>query len=101
MSSGLQWVFDQVDEAIILEDDCIPDASFFPFCAELLERYRDDERVMAVSGDNFQFGKRRRNTAITSRYNRHLGLGELAPRISPLRRRDEALARVARRPMAQ
>ncbi len=38
--SGLNWVFSQVEEAIILEDDCVPDASFFPFCAEMLERYR-------------------------------------------------------------
>lgn len=53
MSSGLDWVFDQVEEAIILEDDCLPDQSFFLFCQELLERYRDDGRVMMISGDNF------------------------------------------------
>jgi len=54
--SGLSWVFDQVERAIILEDDCVPDPTFFPFCAELLERYADDERVMTISGDNYQFG---------------------------------------------
>jgi hypothetical protein len=59
VSSGLNWVFEQVEEAVILEDDCLPHPSFFPFCDELLERYRDDERVMAVSGDNFQFGRAR------------------------------------------
>ncbi len=59
VSSGLDWVFDLVQEAIILEDDCLPDPTFFRFCAELLDRYRDDERVMAVSGDNFQEGHRR------------------------------------------
>lgn len=52
VSSGLSWVFEQVEEAIILEDDCLPDSSFFPYCAELLKRYRDDPRVMLVSGDN-------------------------------------------------
>lgn len=52
VSSGLAWVFDQVDRAIILEDDCLPTASFFPFCDELLTRYADDERVMLISGDN-------------------------------------------------
>lgn len=56
VASGLDWVFDQVDEAIILEDDCVPHPSFFRFCQELLERYRDDKRVMSISGDNFQFG---------------------------------------------
>ena len=59
VSSGLDWVFEHVEEAIILEDDCLPHPSFFPFCDELLERYRTDERVMAISGDNFQRGRRR------------------------------------------
>ena len=54
ISSGLNWVFQQVPEAIILEDDCLPHPSFFGFCSEVLERYRDDPRVMMVSGDNFQ-----------------------------------------------
>jgi hypothetical protein len=55
-ATGISWAFEHVDQAIILEDDCIPDDSFFPFCEELLERYKDDERVMQVSGNNFQFG---------------------------------------------
>lgn len=59
ISSGLDWVFSQVEEAVILEDDCLPHPSFFPFCDEMLERYRTDERVMAISGDNFQRGRRR------------------------------------------
>lgn len=50
--SGLNWVFSLVEEAIILEDDCLPDPSFFPFCAELLEKYRGDSRVAAISGTN-------------------------------------------------
>jgi hypothetical protein len=52
VASGLDWVFANVDEAIILEDDCVPDPTFFPYCEELLERYRDDERVHMVSGCN-------------------------------------------------
>lgn len=56
VASGLDWVFEQVPEAIILEDDCLPEPSFFRFCEELLERYRDDERVGIISGDNFQAG---------------------------------------------
>ena len=56
VSSGLDWVFSQVKQAIILEDDCIPDISFFRFCEELLDRYQDDERVMSISGQNVQFG---------------------------------------------
>jgi hypothetical protein len=55
VASGLDWVFAQVPEAIILEDDCLPDPSFFRFCQELLEYYRQDKRVGMISGDNFQF----------------------------------------------
>jgi hypothetical protein len=58
ISSGLDWVFNTVEEAIILEDDCLPHPDFFPFCAELLARYRNDDRVMHVGGDNFQYGQR-------------------------------------------
>ena len=56
VASGLAWVFQQVEEAIILEDDCLPHPSFFGYCQELLDRYRDDQRVGAISGDNFQNG---------------------------------------------
>jgi len=59
VSSAIDWFFSEVKEGIILEDDCVPDQSFFRFCQELLEYYRDDERIMMISGDNFQFGKKR------------------------------------------
>lgn len=58
VSSGLDWVFEQVEEAIILEDDCLPDPTFFRFCQEMLARYRDDQRIGMISGDNLQFGRR-------------------------------------------
>ncbi|WP_232003553.1 methyltransferase type 11 [Mycobacterium sp. 1465703.0] len=56
ISSGITWAFEQVDRAIILEDDCVPSPSFFPYCAELLDRYEEDERVMMISGNNHLFG---------------------------------------------
>lgn len=58
VSTGLDWVFGQVEEAIILEDDCLPHPTFFRFCEELLARYRHDQRIGMISGDNFQFGYR-------------------------------------------
>jgi len=58
LSTGLDWIFAQVEEAILVEDDCLPEPDFFPFCTELLARYRDDERVFAVSGNNFLFGRK-------------------------------------------
>ena len=59
VASGLDWVFAQVEQAIILEDDCVPHPDFFPYCEALLEKYRHDERIMAISGDNFQDGQTR------------------------------------------
>ena len=59
VSSGLDWVFSQVERAIILEDDCLPHPDFFNFCDELLERYAYDEKVWVITGDNHQQGKRR------------------------------------------
>ncbi len=53
LSAGISWFFDQVEDGIILEDDCLPDATFFSFCAELLACYRDDEKIMQISGSNF------------------------------------------------
>jgi GR25 family glycosyltransferase involved in LPS biosynthesis len=52
VSSGLSWVFSLVDEAVILEDDCVPSEDFFYFCADLLNKYRDDSNVGSISGTN-------------------------------------------------
>lgn len=52
VSGAIDWFFEHEEEGIILEDDVLPDATFFPFCDELLERYRNDERIMAISGNN-------------------------------------------------
>lgn len=56
-SSGITWAFELVEKAIIIEDDCIPSTSFFPYCTELLERYEADERIMMITGDNHLFGR--------------------------------------------
>ncbi len=61
VSSGIDWVFSQVEEAIILEDDCLPAPSFFYFCQSLLEYYRNDTRIFCISGNNFQFNNSRTN----------------------------------------
>lgn len=55
-ATGISWVFEHVESAVILEDDCIPDPSFFRFCEELLDRYATDERVMQISGNSLQYG---------------------------------------------
>ena len=58
ISSALDWFFEQVDEGIILEDDCVPHPSFFYFCQEMLGKYQNDQRVMHIGGSNFRFGNR-------------------------------------------
>jgi hypothetical protein len=55
-ATGISWVFKNVDEAIILEDDCIPSPSFFDYCEALLEKYREDERIMTICGRNGTYG---------------------------------------------
>jgi len=54
VSGAINWFFENVEEGIIIEDDCLPNDSFFYFCENLLEKYRYDERVMQIGGVNFQ-----------------------------------------------
>jgi len=53
-ASAIDWFFKQVEQGIILEDDCLPDQSFFWFCQDLLDHYKDDDRIWHISGNNFQ-----------------------------------------------
>lgn len=53
ISTGLDWVFTHVDQAIVLEDDCLPNASFFTFCETMLAKYEDDPAVMSISGTQY------------------------------------------------
>jgi hypothetical protein len=53
MREAITWFFDNEEQGIVLEDDCLPGRSFFPFCEELLARYRADPRVMHISGTAF------------------------------------------------
>ncbi|OQA78578.1 MAG: hypothetical protein BWY32_01898 [bacterium ADurb.Bin243] len=71
LSSAITWFFEQVEEGVILEDDCMPDISFFAYAGELLERYRNDERIGMICGTNLQFGARPRTdfSYYFSRYN--------------------------------
>jgi len=54
VSSGITWFFENVKQGIILEDDCLPNQSFFRYCQEMLEKYKYNERVMHVSGTNVE-----------------------------------------------
>ena len=53
VSQSITWFFNHVEDGIILEDDCLPDLSFFKFCEGLLDKYRNVPDVFLISGDNF------------------------------------------------
>ncbi|WP_081212330.1 hypothetical protein [Salegentibacter sediminis] len=59
VSQAISWFFENVEEGIILEDDCLPGNSFFPFCEELLIKYRDNKKVYHIGGSNWQKGNKR------------------------------------------
>lgn len=59
VSSAITWFFSQEEEGIILEDDCLPHPDFFIFCEVMLATYRDEQKVMHITGGNFQFGRKR------------------------------------------
>ena len=70
VSSAINWFFENEEEGIILEDDCLPNQSFFMFCQELLNYYRSDKRIMHIGGANFQGGiKRGIDSYYFSKYN--------------------------------
>ena len=68
MATGIDWAFQHAEELIILEDDCLPNPSFFEYCEQLLKRYRSDDRIMSISGDNFQPQRRSQNSYYFSRW---------------------------------
>lgn len=51
-TTGITWFFNNVEEGIVLEDDCLPDQSFFPFCEQMLEHYRNEEKIAMICGYN-------------------------------------------------
>lgn len=57
VSGAIDWFFENVEQGIILEDDCLPSQSFFMFCQKMLEKYNNDDRIMHVSGTNPHYGE--------------------------------------------
>lgn len=68
ISKGIDWFFRHVEEGIILEDDCLPDHSFFSYCEKLLQRYRQDNRVMHINGTSFVCRGKSEESYYFSRY---------------------------------
>ncbi len=53
VSSAISWLFENEEQGIILEDDCLPETSFFFYCQKMLHKYSKDEEVMMISGTNY------------------------------------------------
>lgn len=60
-SAAIDWFFEQVEEGIILEDDCLPTLGFFNYCEELLNKYESEEKIYHISGCNIQYGLKNTN----------------------------------------
>ena len=68
VSGAIDWFFENVEMGIILEDDCLPNRSFFNFCEILLNHYEENDKVFAISGVNFQDRKIGKESYFFSKY---------------------------------
>lgn len=55
--AALNWFFSFVDEGIILEDDCLPNLSFFSFTSEMLKKYRHNDQIISINGCNYGYSQ--------------------------------------------
>jgi hypothetical protein len=70
VSTAISWFFENCEQGIILEDDCVPHEYFLPYCQALLNNYKEDSRIWCISGSNFQEGRWRGDGSYYfSRYN--------------------------------
>jgi hypothetical protein len=53
VSKGISWLFKYEEKGIILEDDCIPSRDFFDFCRLSLKKFRNDNKIGSITGNNF------------------------------------------------
>lgn len=68
MSSAITWFFENEEEGIIIEDDCLPNKSFFEYCESLLEKYRNDAEVMMICGTTYQTSQSTNESYYFSKY---------------------------------
>lgn len=68
VSGAINWFFDNVEQGIILEDDCLPDQSFFPYCEALLEKYKYDEHIISIGGTNLGYPLKNKDSYAFSRF---------------------------------
>ncbi len=70
VTKGISWFFDNEEDGIVLEDDCLPDPSFFTFCDKMLAKYETNEQIMHIGGNSYQDNNAEKgNSYFFSRYN--------------------------------
>jgi hypothetical protein len=69
VSSAITWFFDNVDYGIILEDDCLPNTDFFSFCEMMLLKYKENDRIFSITGNNFLPIEKENDSYFISKYN--------------------------------
>ncbi|RZJ52714.1 MAG: hypothetical protein EOO44_10945, partial [Flavobacterium sp.] len=67
-ATAITWFFKHVEEGIILEDDCLPNTSFFNYCENLIEKYRCNEKIKMICGTSYQPKPLNSNTYYFSKY---------------------------------
>ncbi|MEI7595854.1 MAG: nucleotide-diphospho-sugar transferase [Bacteroidota bacterium] len=68
VSGAITWFFENVEEGIVLEDDCLPDLSFFRYSEEMLSKYRYDEKVMHIGGNFYKYPFKITSSFFKTRY---------------------------------
>ena len=68
VGGAIDWFFENEEEGVILEDDCLPDKSFFPYCETLLDRYRENDQVMHIGGDCYLVNRPEQQSYFFSKY---------------------------------
>lgn len=63
IGEAVNWMFEKEEQGIIFEHDCLPHHSFFLFCQELLLKYKEEEKIMHISGNNYLFGRINHDTS--------------------------------------
>mgnify|MGYP003207438322 CR=1 FL=1 len=54
LRGAIDWLFDNEERGIILEEDCVPTKAFFSFVDQMIEKFKEDKRVWCISGDNIK-----------------------------------------------
>ncbi|MCU0440315.1 MAG: nucleotide-diphospho-sugar transferase [Raineya sp.] len=58
---GISWFFEHVEQGVIIEDDCMPEQSFFFFCEQMLKKYKNHQQILMITGTNYLFGIQKEN----------------------------------------